>query len=646
MRERLRNRLLGSEEYNHLVPLLQLLEGALEATLSNRDEAVRRLEELEQLPRVRQDVIENSPHWVAREANAVGPDALTPLSPHLRRMVVRLYRSCQSQAQHRTVFTTHLRYALQGELGPNITAPSSPEELDALLSWEREQEIGRYRLLLPVASGNDQEWKQACLAGRLRGGLVWAEVTAILRGAQPRWCVPYGPLFLTPWTWFNLIDSSQSGSFTDIRAHLIDALCAVNILSRETDGSVCLIRGQEQIPITLLVSLYPLEPSAFCGSRGHESSSQEDTPQWLARQLSPWVLQLAGPSLGVTLALTVVAASQRLSVRPLIATGQVASAGVIGPVGHEVAKAEAINAFLNHARCRNWQVIVPVEGEWHSLEQPPVSRSRLHSLLEDVSHFLTDGFDECRRQMHLAQSEAPQRAGLHWRWRKLEGARQIAEAEPPNGYGPTDVARAEQVRNTLTRWLNHRRRGDASDPPSYGPHPVCVPFNEDPRVLADWLAQEWWKCLPSSPSAVDESYLLPVIVPVPLVHNQQPSWTDQQPLHQRLAAAIQARFEADTPSDNAVRIALSRPDKLVLVLYPPSSVKWWQELMKHEERWQQVWHELCALAAPGQHHREQIVVVVYSDVHHNYCWAPRDDNAPGSGEAVVFRSPPFRGVQS
>src|SRR5262249_51350963 len=104
-------------------------------------------------------------------------------------------------------------------------------------------------------------------------------------------------------------------------------------------------------------------------------------------------------------------------------------------------------------------------------------------------------------------------------------------------------------------------------------NPLIAPFGENPEVLADWLIVElrnrWWREPPQERFACR-----PVILPVPLASMEGD--IANLPPAVRLACAIRRRLGTDAPTAEHLEVALRRPGKLVLVVYPLPSLNWWE----------------------------------------------------------------------
>jgi hypothetical protein len=477
----------------------------------------------------------------------------------------------------------------------------SAKEAQQFIDWEGKYCVGRHRLLFPVYTVSEVPRPFPEAPSPFRQGALVAAQVSLVEHDTARVGVGDKPFILAPWSWFEWTDerSNADNSFEEMTNRLHAALTVAGTLKKQESA------GRR----VFVIDLQLLDPQVDFARAGRS----EEVLQASAWSCGPFYFSINGPSLSLTLAFSAWAATQHLAVRPLIATGKVLEDSRIDSVGGDNPKCTAIARFLEKSRQEEWLLVFPESWTRLNLRDLPTSyRPAFPKKLNDAFQFvyLTDGFDDYRIAIGAQGANPTTRVldGLQKNHRLLADA----PAELPSdsrGFITDDRAPAEEVRGRLSQWL-------ADPKPETAPRdlpPLIVPFDEEkPEIFADWLLQElramWPQC--DDPARLGT---LPVVVPVPIAMMVERGETTTRTLADRLAAAIRRRFQTPTPTPEQMAIALQRPGKLVLLVYPPASMAWWGELTN--DGWDRLWEELRSLTNSGH-----IVVSICSDLHHRYRW--------------------------
>lgn len=497
------------------------------------------------------------------------------------RLLINLYRNASKEKKDviRPALQQWFNEENEIEFPDTVYWPKDLHELDQWIEWERNGQRGQYALLFPVVypkpdSSNTiitELIEQVTETGMIQGGLVRVNVSMVLRDPEPE-RLHDRSIWIAPWSRFQCLDDQHS-SFEEICTQVFDALEECETYT--SDSSV--------IPI---LSFEPIQPQDFPLLKNQEDKQRSEV--W---QFSPWVADIQGASLGITLALTIFAASQNYCLRPVIGTGVVNSNGTISAVGGEKEKGEVIKAFLEHSNEKNWTIVLPTEGDWQRFPRAYAEIdqfSQLQEMLkeEQEKKLFTDGFQDFR-DILLEQ--------YHVKLDKLDS-----------------------VQTQLQDWLKQPPLTSLEWSNSTHSEPYCPQFDAPPKPLVDDLIQVWVSNL--DPDRMHQT-MQRVVLPLPLHFGKHVEWFNDAPLAERISASVNAHFEqfSTLVDSNSIRINLKEEYKLIFVVYPPQS-KQWAEGMADEEaqkKWKAVRDELVELTKGDT---PQQVLFVHADLHHYRDW--------------------------
>jgi hypothetical protein len=386
------------------------------------------------------------------------------------------------------------------------------------------------------------------------GYLIWAEVTvdllqenaspSILEVAPDTFYLPVGPKW-------NTVQSYIPATLTKLL-------------------------GWER-PRKLQLRLLPLGPEDLDhdggdGSRAVRRNIQDR--QWAAWLLSNPTLEIEGASPSLAVAIAAWAASEQLTVPPILASGAISPQGNITGVNKVPEKLWAMEDF----RClvRFYDRPIGIFPSNNQAEKPAdvgeadlLWRADCLRVFEDQERLLTDGFDDYLR--HRAKE-------------------------------------AKEYRSA-----QRLRRPDPADVP--GRQSLVLGFNDPPGTTAEEALYQLEAGLQSSrPKAAR-----PIVLRVPVAGLGPGPTPTAADFPQALTGALLRRYAGLQLKERDVVAALRRQGKLALVVHDDPGHQLWglqeEELQRRIDWFRLLWG-LGGQRLPAEHWQQQHVFAVFSDRHH------------------------------